>query len=144
MTHDRSISPVGWYVGTYQIRFVELARGGTDDPERRFLVWENTVLVRASSLEEAYDKVEAIGMAATEPYQGGPEGVDVQWVYEGVIDLLPVYEELEDGAEILWAERSKKLGNLRARARTREQICQAARQPRQPASAGASRSKRRG
>jgi len=123
MTYDSNISPVGWYVGTYQIRFIELAQSDNDDPERKFLVWENTVLVRAENLEEAYDKVVAIGLLETEPYKGGPKGeVDVQWVFEGVIDLLPIYEELEDGAEIMWAECTKKLKNLRIRAKTKEEF----------------------
>lgn len=124
MTYDSNISPVGWYVGTYQIRFIELAQSGNDDPERKFLTWENTVLVRAASLDEAYDKVAAIGLEQTEPYKGGPDGVDVQWVFEGIIELLPVYEDLEDGAEIMWGERTKKLKNIRMRAKTKEQLFQ--------------------
>lgn len=37
----------------------------------------------------------------TEPYQGGPDGIPVQWVFEGISDLVPIYEPLQDGAEIL-------------------------------------------
>lgn len=142
MTYDSNISPVGWYVGTYQIRFVELTQSGNDDPQRKFLTWENTVLVRATSLDEAYDKVVAIGLEETEPYKGGPDGVDVQWVFEGVIDLLPVYEELEDGAEIMWAERTKQLKNLRARAKTKEQFHQNQHQAQQTAPADAAKRRR--
>jgi hypothetical protein len=122
MTYNVNSSPVGWYVGTYQLRFIELAQSGNDDPERKFLIWENTVLVRASSLDEAYDKVVAVGLEETEPYKGGPEGVDVQLVFEGVIDLLPVYEEIQDGAEIMWGECTKKLKNVRVRAKTKQQL----------------------
>lgn len=122
MTYNVNTSPVGWYVGTYQLRFIELAQSGNDDPERKFLIWENTVLVTASSIDEAYDKVVEVGLEATEPYKGGPEGVDVQWIFEGVIDLLPVYEEIQDGAEIMWAECTKKLKNVRVRAKTKEQL----------------------
>jgi hypothetical protein len=43
-------SPVGWYVGTYQLRFVELADRKKNDPKRRFLCWENTVLVKAKNM----------------------------------------------------------------------------------------------
>lgn len=122
MTYNVNNSPVGWYVGTYQLRFIELAQSENDNPERKFLIWENTVLVRASCLDEAYDKVVKVGLEATEPYKGGPEGVDVQWVFEGVIDLLPVYEEIQDGAEIMWAECTKKLKNVRVRAKTKKQL----------------------
>ncbi len=105
MAYDKNISPVGWYVGTYQLRFIELAHTFNDDPDRKFLCWENTVIVRADSLDQAYDKVIAIGMQSTSPYLGGPApGVEVQWTFEGITELLPIYEKLEDGAEIMWGE----------------------------------------
>jgi len=112
--YDKNISPIGWYVGSYLIRFVELEDNYNFDPERRFLSWENTVIVKANSLDEAYKKIEQIGKSDTRPYKGGPEGVPVQWVYEGVTELLPIYDELEDGAEIMWCERKpRKLKNLK-------------------------------
>ena len=113
MTRDKNVSPVGWYVGTYQLRFIELAHDFNEDPKHKFLCWENTVIVRADNLDQAYDKVVAIGMQSTEPYKGGPDGVDVQWVFEGVIELLPIYEDLEDGAEIMWSESTKMLKTMR-------------------------------
>lgn len=113
MSSKLEVSPVGWYVGTYQLRFVELADPKRNSPKRRFLCWENTVLVRARNMREAARKVVKVGEAFTKPYKGGPSGVDVQWVFEGLIDLLPVYEEIEDGAEIMWAERTRSLENMR-------------------------------
>ena len=65
------------------------------------LVWENTVIVKALILSEAHDKVTSIGNEHTAPYKGGLEGIDVQWQFEGVIELLPVYEEPEDGGELM-------------------------------------------
>ena len=50
--YSKDISPVGWYVGSYVLRFVELNDSGNSDPDRKFLVWENTVIVRAGSLDE--------------------------------------------------------------------------------------------
>ena len=32
----------------------------------------------------------------------------MRWIYLGVTDLLPVYETLRDGAEIMWTERSPR------------------------------------
>jgi hypothetical protein len=124
MTYDNSISPVGWYVGTYQSRFIELGKSVNEEPENEFITWENTVLIRAENMDQAYDKLVSIGIEHSEPYKGGPDGVDVQWVFEGVIDLLPIYEELEDGAEIMWAERTKKLKDIRAIAMNKEQLYQ--------------------
>ena len=116
-------SPVGWYVGSYLLRFIELEAAGNDDPDADFLVWENTVIVEAGDLDEAFRKIEAIGLQHTEPYKGGHDGVPVRWVFEGITELLPVYERLQDGAEIMWAEReSVKLGALRAQSMSLEEI----------------------
>jgi Domain of unknown function (DUF4288) len=119
MTWSKDVSPVGWYVGSYLPRFIELAHEGNDDPERRFLTWENTILVKAEGVVEAYDKIVRFAQMNTDPYKGGAEGVDVQWIFEGVTEVLPVYEEIEDGCEIMWAKYTKKLKNIRNRARAR-------------------------
>ncbi len=111
---DNNVSPVGWYIGAYLLRFVELADPSIEDEESKFLTWENTVIVRASNLDEAYDKVIEIGHTCTAPYKGGPSGVDVKWKLEGVTFLVPIYEELEDGSEVLWAENApRRLRNIR-------------------------------
>ena len=116
-------SPVGWYVGSYLLRFVELDEVGNDDPNASFLVWENTIIVRADSLDEAFRKVESVGARHTEPYKGGPDGIPVQWLFEGITEILPIYEPLEDGAEIMWAEHdSVRLSELRGRSMSLEQI----------------------
>lgn len=110
---DKNVSPIGWYVGSYLIRFIEIEEMDNFDPEKRFLSWENTVMVKASNLDEAYDKIERIAKLDTKPYKGGSDGVPVKWVYEGITELLPIYEELDDGAEIMWSERNpRKLKNL--------------------------------
>ena len=105
MKIDPHISPVGWYVGSYLIRFIQVEDENNSDEESEFLSWENTVIVKANSLEEAYTKVKEIGKEHDSPYKGGKEGVRVNWIYEGVTSLLPIYEDLEDGAEIMWTER---------------------------------------
>ena len=114
MVHDKNKSPVGWYVGSYLQRFVELQDEDRDNPERRFTSWENTVLVKASSIEAAYTKVEKLAKLNSKPYTGGSQGVPVQWEYLGITGVLPVYEKIQDGAEIAWAERApRKLKNLK-------------------------------
>lgn len=41
--------------------------------------------------------------------RGGSKGIPVRWVFEGVSELLPVYEKIEDGAEIMWAQHSPRM-----------------------------------
>jgi hypothetical protein len=109
MSYDRNRSPVGWYVASYLLRFIELGAAGNNNPRRKFLSWENTVVVKAKSLEHAYEKVAKLGRAHSKPYRGGPNRVPVRWVFEGITELLPIYEEIEDGSEIMWAQRSPKM-----------------------------------
>jgi hypothetical protein len=108
MSYDPNRSPVGWYVASYLLRFVEIQAARKNNPRRKFLSWENTVLIKARSLEHAYAKVTKIGRAKTRPYRGGPKGIPVRWIYEGVTDLLPVHEKLGDGVEIMWTERTPR------------------------------------
>jgi hypothetical protein len=49
-------SPIGWYIASYLLRFVEPAEPRNDDEEAKFLIWENTILVKATDLDEAFDK----------------------------------------------------------------------------------------
>jgi len=122
---DKNISPVGWYVGVYIIRFIELNNEGNDDLEERFIAWENTRIIKAKSLDEAYDKLVKEAGLSCKPYKGGPEGVPVQWVFEGVTELLPIYEEFEDGSEIMYREhKPTKLKNLRKLVRRKNEFRQ--------------------
>ena len=114
MPHDKNESPIGWYLGSYLLRFVELDDKSRNDQDKRFASWENTVLVKAKTIESAYSKVERIGKQSSKPYKGGPQGVHVQWEYLGVTAVLPIYEEIADGTEVAWTERApRKLKNLR-------------------------------
>jgi len=122
---DKNISPVGWYVGSYIIRFIELNETSNDDLEKRFTAWENTRIIKAKNLDEAYDKLVKEAMLGCEPYKGGPDGVPVQWTFEGVTELLPIYEEMEDGSEIMYREHNpKKLKNLRKLVRKKNEFQQ--------------------
>lgn len=125
MTYDKNLSPVGWYVASYLLRFIALEDNFNNDTEHRFTAWENTILIKASSIEEAFDKTVAVAEQRTTPYQGGPKGVPVQWVFEGITNILPIYEALEDGSEIMWAEHTAtKLKNLRKCVLARHEIRQ--------------------
>ena len=49
-------SPTGWYYCSYLLRLTLAGSPSAQDPEARFLSYENTVLIRADSSLEAYDK----------------------------------------------------------------------------------------
>jgi hypothetical protein len=51
--------------------------------------------------------------------------VPVKWQYLGVTELLPIYEEIEDGSEIAWAEhRGRALKSLRGLVKTKKELKQ--------------------
>jgi len=67
------------------------------------LVHINTVLIKADSPEMAYGKA----MAMDEEHQQvftNSDGEEVQVSFRGLRDLYPVYDRLEDGAELLYEE----------------------------------------
>ncbi len=42
MSYDKYRSPVGWYVTSYLLRFIEFKDDFNCDLEHRFTAWENT------------------------------------------------------------------------------------------------------
>ena len=121
---DKNVSPVGWYFGSYLQRFVELEDSRRNEPNQRFASWENSVVVKAKSISQAFDKVEKLAKKNSKPYLGGEHGVRVQWEYLGVTELIPIYEEIGDGAEIAWEQRRpRSLKTLRLWVKSKDEIC---------------------
>ena len=85
----------GWWVFCEVQQWVP--KGVKLSPTNRCPVWENTRLVRAKNREEAYRKAISLGKAGMPSKTFGGE-----WRFAGLSMLLPVYDEIEDGAEILW------------------------------------------
>lgn len=67
------------------------------------LVWVNQILIRANSLEEAYENSLARGAVYNSSYLNS-DGVQVTERFRGLRDLYLIYDKLEDGAEILYTE----------------------------------------
>ncbi len=98
----RNKSPFGWWVASYIERF-EPENETSESLNRRCLAWENTIIIKARNREEAFRKAEKVGKLGDglKTKINGRTGV---WRYEGLTSLLAIYEDLEDGAEILWNE----------------------------------------
>ncbi|MFC3151473.1 DUF4288 domain-containing protein [Litoribrevibacter euphylliae] len=103
---NKDVSPVSWYVASYIERFKVVAEDDSNE-NKRCVAWENTILIKAATPDEAYLKAIEEAKNGNEPYENS-DGVLVQFVFEGLTSLLPVYEELEDGSEIMWAEHENK------------------------------------
>lgn len=94
------------------------------NPNRRCLAHENTILIKAKDREEAYQKAVNLGRISE-----GMEARDTDtgrsglWRYEGLTSLLPVYEELEDGAEIFWVKHvGKTVRKIQSRVKAKNEL----------------------
>jgi hypothetical protein len=54
MKYSKNVSPYGWYIGSYLLRFVELASKRNSDLKSKFLTWENTVIFKVKNLQAAF------------------------------------------------------------------------------------------
>lgn len=115
------VSPVNWYIAGIMIRF-EGNDENQNNVNRRCLVWENQHLIKAKNPDEAYKKALKIGKDSESEYVN-TDGESVRWIFEGLTTLIPVYEELEDGAEIMWIKHENKaVKTIRSRVKSKENL----------------------
>jgi hypothetical protein len=69
----------------------------------RNVVHINTILIEASSPEEAFDKATRIGLESEQSFPN-PEGQVATFRFRGLRNLVLIHEEIEDGAELRYAE----------------------------------------
>lgn len=97
----RNRSRYGWWVATTIEKF-SFDDGGEDS----FEIWKNTIIVKASDREEAYEKSISYGKksdALVEPWVCEKTGRTGRWTFEGLSSLLPIYDEFcENGSEIVF------------------------------------------
>jgi len=64
-------------------------------------VWVNHRLIRASSFDEAYKRAMEFGKAEEDTYLNADKE-QVTWRFRGLQDLQPLFDALEDGAELIF------------------------------------------
>jgi hypothetical protein len=90
----------------YLVEIIERCEpNGTVDkrPLRRCIVYGNYHLIKADSTEEAYEKAEKIGREGNYHFNN-VDKKDMKWEFIGIGDLLPIYEDIEDGAELMFTD----------------------------------------
>jgi len=113
----RNKNRTGWWVFCEVQQWVS-NRQKNLSPTSRCLVWENMRLLRAKSREEAYRKAIRLGRVGDPSKTRGGE-----WRFAGISMLLPVYEEIEDGVEILWTDRGRlPVNKIKSLVRTKRQL----------------------
>ena len=84
----------------------------------RCLVYINLRVVRAESRDEAYRKAVEFGQAGMPSKTKGGE-----WRFAGISMLLPIYDKIEDGSEILWKlRRLMPVARIKRRVKSKRQL----------------------
>jgi hypothetical protein len=118
----RNKSSYGWWIASYIERF-EYEDEDRSNLNRRCLAWENTILIQAKDRQEAYRKAEKTGRLEDGLECWNDDGRRGAWRYEGLTSLLPIYEELEDGAEILWRQyQNRTVKKIKLRVKLKHQL----------------------
>ncbi|MDQ3687978.1 MAG: DUF4288 domain-containing protein [Acidobacteriota bacterium] len=95
-----------WYLA-YEILCIEAE--DTSTPEI-ITVWENLILIKANDPEEAFSKAMQHGFDSEDEIE--VDGRRGRLKFKGLKNLVLIYDELEDGAEIEWREYEVKKDEL--------------------------------
>ncbi len=99
-----------WYIAHELLHF-DTKKTRDRSKKRKLVVWENLVLITARSPEEAYRKALKHGRLSEESVK--IDGRDGHCKFIGLSDLVLVYDDLEDGAELEWHDRRVDASQLR-------------------------------
>lgn len=99
---SKDVSPVDWYLVFALLQHVPDQKEDHD----YYSVWENTYLVKANSPMVAFDK--GVKIAKSDEENLEYKGRKGTWRYVGIKKVLPIYEKLEDGAELFWTDFGKR------------------------------------
>ena len=91
------------------IEICEPANADTSDDLRRATTWGNYILINAPTPSKAFDKAVKVGKSESYTFKGRDQ--KMKWKFAGIGDILPIYEDIEDVAEIMWRD----YGNIRAK-----------------------------
>lgn len=99
MTHSKHIlNTRNWYIAHEILYFEPRLRQKLKGTE--WTVWENLILIKAKSPQQAYQKAIRHGRASEQAVRIDDE--DGMCKFRGLRDLTLIYDELKDGAELEW------------------------------------------
>ena len=70
---------------------------------RRCIVWGNYHLIKATSPDKALDKAEKLGKSGNYTFTNSDK-LKMKWEFIGIGDIIPIYEDIEDKAELMWTD----------------------------------------
>jgi len=118
----RNKAAYGWWIASYMQR-MQWHDSPAPSERSRCIAWENTILIQAADREAAYEKAVSIGSQDGGEFQNEDETKTGEWVFEGLTELLPLYEDIEDGAEILWkVHDGRTVGKIRSFTKKKDEL----------------------
>ena len=70
---------------------------------RRVTTWGNHHLIKADTPEKAFDKAVKLGKESNYKFINS-DNVEMESIFVGIGELLPIYEDIEDCAELMWRD----------------------------------------
>ncbi len=110
-------SHTGWWIFREVEQWVS-SRQKKLSANSRCLVRLNLRLVRAKSREDAYRKAMSLGAVGVPSKSNGGE-----WRFAGISMLLPIYEKIEHGSELLWEQdKQMSVASLKKLVKSKRQL----------------------
>lgn len=102
-TQDKISNEKGnWYIAEIIQKCEPVDRNEKQDL-RRVTTWGNHHLIKANSPEKAFEKAVQIGKEGEYTFTN-TDKIIMEWIFVGIADLIPIYDDIEDGAEIMWTD----------------------------------------
>lgn len=98
---------INWYLA-YEVLYFEEENYLAEDDD--IVVWENLILVKAEDAQEAFEK--AISGGKLNEGDVTIDGKQGRCKFAGLSRLIPIYEEIVDGAELEWKESQLTMKEL--------------------------------
>ena len=121
---NEKYSPYGCYFGKFLDAFRILDEARQAEFDNGLDAWEVSVMVKARTPEEAYDKIIEIAQRDTKQYQGELDGATLEWKFAGVTELDPVLHDPCMDTDFLYLEHHEiKLSDYQQFVRDKEELC---------------------
>ena len=94
-----------WFIVEIIEKYEPVERNEKQDL-RRVTTWGNHHLIKAKSPEKAFDKAVKLGKEKNYKFVNSDK-MEMESIFVGIGELLPIYEDIEDGAELMWNDCHK-------------------------------------
>ena len=123
---DAKYSPFGYYFGKFLDAFNILDDHHKSEFDDDLDAWEVSVIVRARTPEEAYDKIVEIAQRDTRQYKDELHGVSIEWTFAGITELDPILHDPCMDTDFMYVEHHEiKLSDHLQYVRQKDQLCKA-------------------